>query len=189
MLIWDFVAICYVISITYYCRQWKGVLRRRICKGEQWCHHLWLSSILPFTQYFTMNELLELFVGCCLVAVSASERLTILAFLNSLRNCTVQHVVPFWRTVQSLACITTPLYIPMHLCHLCNLQGCRVLEQLIITRLRNTSLLFIPKVYCRFYKGPPMDHIWLVNAHFPSSHLQTYSLSHRILLNVSAEWS
>jgi hypothetical protein len=42
-----------------------------------------------------MNELLELFVGCCLVAVSASERLTILTFLSSLRNCTIQHVVPF----------------------------------------------------------------------------------------------
>lgn len=98
LLLWDFFAICYVISIMYYCRQWNGVLSRRICKGEQWCHYLWLSSISPFTPYFTMSEIPEVVMVCCLVGVLASAlKRNVILFLTFLT---------FWVVFGILMCST-----------------------------------------------------------------------------------
>lgn len=69
----------------YYCRQWNGVLSRTVCKGEQWCHYLWLSSISPFTSYFAMGDVPELAMGCCLVGVLASAlKRNVILFLTFL---------------------------------------------------------------------------------------------------------
>lgn len=191
----------------YYCRQCNGVLSRRICKGEQWCHYLWLSSISPYTPYFTVSEVPELVMGCCLVGVLASAlKRNVILFLTFLTFWVVfgfWMCSTWWLLKLSNTCaiwsyhssadegssllgyctvsidndlssrLPTPashtlIYSNTHTPFIQS-PRCSVLERLKITRLRNVSPLFVPKVHCRVDKVPPMDHTLNRYAHFLSS--------------------